>query len=459
MMLLQTIVAFIVVLGVLVVVHELGHYWVARWCGVKVLRFSVGMGKVVWSRRFGPDQTEWALSALPLGGYVKMLDAREQDLSQLSPEDLKREFTRQSVWRRIAIVAAGPLANFVLAIFIFAGLYSYGIPEPTPRLRAVPENTAAFQAGLRGGELITSVNGEPVQIWSDLRWKIAQHAVEKEPVRLEISRAESASSASSPAVQHDAVVLRLESLTAEDLEKDFLAMLGIELARPAPVLGKILPDGPAERAGLQSGDLIEQVNGARISDGLALVELIRASAGKSLAISGMHRNGQKFTITVVPESHEKDGARFGRIQAEVPLAPEMIVASSSPLQAISKAIGKTWDTSVLTLKMMGKMIVGEVSWKNITGPITIADYAGQTARIGLISYLSFIAFISISLGIMNLLPIPVLDGGHLLYYSLEVLTGRPVSERFGELAQRAGLGILMTLMIVAMFNDIARLMS
>ncbi|MDQ9171531.1 RIP metalloprotease RseP [Oxalobacteraceae bacterium R-40] len=459
MMLLQTVLAFIVVLGILVVVHELGHYWVARWCGVKVLRFSVGMGKVVWSRRYGPDQTEWALSALPLGGYVKMLDAREQDLSQLSSEDLKREFTRQSVWRRIAIVAAGPLANFLLAILIFAGLYSYGIPEPVPRLRAVPENSAAFQAGLRGGELITSVNEEPVQIWSDLRWKIAQHAVDRKPVRLGILRGQDSSSAPSNGRQDETVLLSLESLTTEDLEKDFLAMLGIDLARPAPVLGKILPGGPAERAGLMEGDLIDQINGERIGDGLAFVEVVRASPGKSLNISGTHRDGRRFDISLVPELHEKDGLRFGRIQAEVPLAPEMIVASSSPVQAIGKSIVKTWDTSVLTLKMIGKMIIGEVSLKNITGPITIADYAGQTARIGLISYLSFIAFISISLGIMNLLPIPVLDGGLLLYYSLEVLTGRPVSERFGELAQRAGLGILMTLMIVAMFNDIARLMS
>jgi regulator of sigma E protease len=459
MMLLQTVIAFIVVLGVLVVVHELGHYWVARWCGVKVLRFSVGMGKVIWSRRYGPDQTEWALSALPFGGYVKMLDAREQDLGMLPPDELEREFTRQNVWRRIAIVAAGPLANFLLAILIFAGLYSYGIPEPTSKLRAVPENTAAFQAGLRGGELITAVNGEPIQIWSDLRWKIAQSAVEKEPVQLEIVRDGAQASVSSNNAPRETVVLALDRLSTEDLEKDFLAMLGIDLARPAATLGKIISDGPAERAGLKTGDLIEQINGAPVTDGLAFVEFVRASAEKRLELSGTHKDGQKFALSLIPELYEKDGLRFGRIQAEVPLAPEMIVASSSPLQAVGKAVVKTWDTSALTLKMIGKMIVGEVSWKNITGPITIADYAGQTARIGLISYLSFIAFISISLGIMNLLPIPVLDGGLLLYYSLEVLTGRPVSERFGDIAQRAGLGILMTLMIVAMFNDIARLMS
>jgi regulator of sigma E protease len=450
MSLLQTLLAFLVVLAILVIVHELGHYLVARWCGVKVLRFSVGMGKIVFSRRIGPDQTEWALSALPFGGYVKMLDAREQDLSAIPAEDLKREFTRQSVWKRIAIVAAGPLANFLLAIVVFAGLYTFGIPEPTTRVRAVPEATAAYRAGLRGGELITAVNGEPVTIWTDLRWKILQHALDKSSVRLDIQRPDSR--------QTDAVSLRLDSLSPEDLEKDFLVKLGLDLARPKPVIGKIMPDGPAMQAGLREGDFVWHVNGAPVPDGLAFVELVRASPGKTLRIDGL-RNQQEFSIAVVPESYIKDGHTIGRIKAEIPLAPEMIIASDPPLAAIGKAIGKTWDTSVLTLKMLGKMLVGEVSWKNITGPITIADYAGQTARIGIISYLTFIAFISISLGVMNLLPIPVLDGGLLLYYSLELLTGRAIPERFGEMAQRAGVGILMTLMAVAVFNDIVRLMS
>ncbi|RJG06194.1 RIP metalloprotease RseP [Noviherbaspirillum cavernae] len=455
MTLLQTLIAFVVALGVLIVVHELGHYWVARWCGVKVLRFSVGMGKIVYSRRFGPDQTEWAISALPLGGYVKMLDAREQDVNALSAEDLKREFTRQSVWKRIAIVAAGPLANFILAIAVFACLYSYGIPEPTPRLRAVPENTAAYQAGLRGGELITAVNGEPVTIWSDMRWKLLQLAIDKVPARLDIQRSTNGVSDRS---QVGVITLELDGLSTSDLESDFLQKLGVDLARPKPVLGKILPDGPAMRAGLQEGDLVLEVNGSRIDDGLAFVELVRVSAGKTLNIVG-RRDQQEFATMVIPDLVTKNGKSFGRVMVEVPLVPEMTIASDPPLAALGKGVKRTWDTSVLTLKMLGRMLIGEVSWKNITGPITIADYAGQTARIGLISYLTFIAFISISLGVMNLLPIPVLDGGLLLYYSLEILTGRPIPERFGEIAQRAGVGILMTLMAIAVFNDIVRLMS
>ncbi|PUA19384.1 RIP metalloprotease RseP [Glaciimonas sp. PCH181] len=453
MVFLQTILAFVVALGSLVIIHELGHYSVARLCGVKVLRFSVGMGKIVFSRRFGADQTEWAISILPLGGYVKMLDAREQDITGMSPADLKREFTRQSVWRRMAIVAAGPLANFILAILLFAGLYIHGIPEPTPKLRTVAEQTVAYQAGLRGGELVTAVNGQPIQIWSDLRWKLLQAALEKGSVKLDVQHPNTGPSGGNLL---DTITLPLDSVRPKDLEGDFLGKLGIDLARPKAVLGRVMPDGPAMKAGLRDGDLITDVNGVAISDGLALVEKVRASPDKKLTIAGV-RNGQKFQLDVTPERQEVKGETFGLIKVEVPLAPEMIVASSSPVAALVKGTQKTWDSSVLTLKMLGKMLVGQVSWKNITGPITIADYAGQTARVGAISYLSFIAFISISLGVMNLLPIPVLDGGLLLYYSVEVLTGRPVPQRFGEIAQRAGIGILLTLMAVAMFNDIVRL--
>lgn len=452
---LQTILAFVVALGSLVIIHELGHYWVARLCGVKVLRFSVGMGKIVWSRRFGPDQTEWAISILPLGGYVKMLDAREQDVSGISAQDMKREFTSQSVWRRIAIVAAGPLANFILAILLFAGLYTYGEMEPTPRVRAVPEQTAAYQAGLRGAELITAVNGEPVQTWNELRWKVMQAVVDKTPVRLDVRRANPGATGGNLL---NTVKLSTDSLATKDLEGDYLGKLGIKLALGKPIMGKIDPAGPAMKAGLQEGDQITAIDGAPVDDSSAFIAKVSASAGKPLTLTGL-RNGNIFTVDVTPEAQQSKDGTIGRIKVELSSTmPEMVLSSSPPLQALAKGAKRTWDSSVLTLKMLGKMIVGEVSWKNITGPITIADYAGQTARIGAFSYLSFIAFISISLGVMNLLPIPVLDGGLLLYYSLEVLTGRPIPERVGAIAQRAGIGILMTLMMVAMFNDIVRLL-
>jgi regulator of sigma E protease len=451
MTLLHTILAFLVVLGTLIVVHELGHYWVARWCGVKVLRFSVGMGKVLWSRRIGPDRTEWALSALPFGGYVKMLDAREGDVSGLPPEDLAREFTRQSVWKRIAIVSAGPLANFLLAIVIFTGLYNHGIPEPAPILRAVPAKTAAYDAGLRGGERITAVNGESVEIWSDLRWQLIQLAVAHQAAELQVQQRQLGNSTYT-------IRLPLDSVSPQDLESDFLGKLGLDLARPKAVLGKLTADGPAMQAGLREGDVVLAVNGTAVIDGVALIDLIRASPGKTMHIR-VQRGQQQLELAVTPEPRQQNGKTIGQIKVEIPVAPEMVTASSPPVEAFGKAVKRTWDSSVLTLKMLGKMLIGELSWKNISGPITIADYAGQTARIGLISYLSFIALISISLGVMNLLPIPVLDGGHLLYYSLEVVTGRPLSERAGEIAQRAGIGLLMALMVVAVFNDLVRLMS
>lgn len=455
MNLLQTLLAFFVVIGVLIVVHELGHYWVARWCGVKVLRFSVGMGKVLVSRRIGPDQTEWALSILPLGGYVKMLDARDQDLTGLAESDLQREFTRQNVWKRIAIVAAGPIANFLLAIVLFSALFMHGIPEPVPKLRAMATDTAAYQAGLRGGERITSVDGEPIRIWSDLRWKLLQAAVDKKPVALDVVHAGENDSGKTTT---DVVQLHLDGITTKDMESDFLQKLGLELARPKAILGKVVADGPAMKAGLQENDVVLAINDQPLADGLRFLEVVRESAGKPLKMQIL-RAGVASTIEVTPVATLQQGRTIGRIQVEMPLTPEMTIASDAPVTAIFKGVRKTWESSLLTIKMVGKMVVGEVSIKNVTGPITIADYAGQTARIGLVSYLGFIALISISLGVMNLLPIPVLDGGHLLYYAVEVLTGKPVPERFGEIAQRAGAGILMTLMAVAVFNDIVRLMS
>jgi regulator of sigma E protease len=451
MALLQTLLAFAVVLGVLVVVHELGHYLVARWCGVKVLRFSVGLGKVIWSRRFGPDQTEWAVSAIPLGGYVKMLDAREETLGELSAADAAREFTRQPVAKRIAIVAAGPVANFLLAIAIFAGLYMHGIPEPVPRISVI-KSAMAEQAGLQNGDLVTAVNGEPVKVWSDLRWKLLQAAMEKRAVRLDAVRP-----SANDTQQNLVFTLPLGSIEAAELDAALMEKVGLDLARPRAILGKILPGGPAERAGLQSGDLIEAINGEPVTDGVAFIERLQNSAGLTLLLSGS-RSGQPFSSSLVPQPDRSGDRTVGRIMAQVDMRVDMTTLSAGPFDAVTKAVTKTWDTCSMTLKMLGKMITGEASLKNITGPITIADYAGQTVRIGAISFLSFIAFISISLGVMNLLPIPVLDGGHLLYYSLELLTGRPVPERIGAIAQRAGLGLLMVLMVVAVFNDIARLM-
>ncbi|HEY1042698.1 MAG TPA: RIP metalloprotease RseP [Telluria sp.] len=440
-----TVLAFLLALGPLIVFHELGHYAVARLCGVKVLRFSIGMGRVVWSRRFGPDQTEWAVSALPLGGYVKMLDAREMGPGAISEAERGREFTGKPVWQRIAIVAAGPLANFLLAIVVMAGLYMHGVEEPSTRIRAVPAQTAAAAAGLQGGDVVTAVNGEAVEAWSALRMALVDAVLEKEEVRLDVRRGDGTATA----------VLPASAIARIDVESDIAGELGLAVWRPRAAIGQVQPGSVAERAGLRSGDVVLAVDGKPVADGIAFIDVVRASAGKELSLE-LERAGQALALPLTPQADPETGK--GRIGAELTLTPELVTAVSGPFAAVAKAGASTWDTITRTLSMIGKMVTGEVSWRNVTGPITIADYAGQTARMGPEVFLNFIAFISISLGVMNLLPIPVLDGGLLLYYSLEVLTGRPLPERVGEFAQRAGVGLLFTLMLLAVFNDIMRLL-
>ena len=455
MIFLQKALAFIVALGMLVTIHELGHYLVASWCKVKILRFSVGMGKVVYSRKFGVDQTEWALSILPLGGYVKMLDAREQNIAEISEQDLPREFNRQSVWKRIAIVAAGPIANFIFAILLFAVLYMVGIPEPVAKIRVPSETSTAYLVGLRHGDIITTVNGENIQTWPELRWKLLQLGLDKLDARVGLKRINQDRSSSFDQME---ITLPLSQLSNKDLESDFTLKMGFDVARPDATLGVVLENGPASLAGLKEGDRVIEIDGKPLLDGLEFLEIINASPGKTLLLL-VKQGVQEFEVKITPELYVDNGQKIGRIKVQLMLAPEMLTVAIGPVDAVFKGIAKTWDTSILTFKMIGKILTGEVSWKNVTGPITIADYAGKTSSAGMISYFSFIALISISLGVMNLLPIPVLDGGHLLYYSLEVLTGKPVSERFSGMAQRVGVALLMSLMALAFFNDIVRQMS
>ena len=451
----QTSIAFLFALCVLIVFHELGHYWVARLCNVKVLRFSLGMGKVLFSRRFGADQTEWVISAIPLGGYVKMLDVREQGGEQGSGQDsdpaaldLTREFTHQSVWKRIAIVVAGPFANFLLAIVLFVVLFMAGVPEPTTKLSQPPATSLAYQLGLRGNDLVTAVNGKPVQLWSEMRWALLQIAIEKQPATLTVK--------SDGTTETSQIVLPLAQLSGQDIEGDFLNKLGLDLALSTQ-LGDLMPDSPALRAGLKQGDVVISIDGKAIADSRDLVDIVRAAPNKALNFK-VRRSGAMLEFLVTPVAEMTDQGLVGKLRVAVRFAPEMVEHRDSLFEAIPKSVQRTWSTSMLTLKMLGKMIVGEASLKNISGPLTIASYAGQSAKSGVLAYISFLAFISISLGVMNLLPIPVLDGGHLLYYSLEVLTGRPVSPRLWEMSQRAGLAVLLLLMVVAFFNDIVRLL-
>jgi regulator of sigma E protease len=387
---------------------------------------------------------------VPLGGYVKMLDSRADDAGEIPEAELPREFTSQPVLRRIAIVSAGPLANFLLAIVIFAGLYSYGIPEPVSRVE-IKQNSLAEQAGMRSGDLIVAVNGEAIEAWSEFRWRLLRGAMKGERLQMSLQRTNEANRS-----ELREVSLNLTSIPPDSLDEHLLELVGMEMARPPAILGEITPGGPADRAGLKAGDRILRIDGLPIIDAMAMIEALQAAPGKSLMVEFMRRD-QLQSVTVSPQAELFGEKTVGRILAQVDVSAASVIVQVGPIEAITRAVRKTWETSAMTLTMLGKMLTGEVSLRNITGPLTIADYAGQTARVGLMSFLSFMAFISISLGVMNLLPIPVLDGGHLLYYSLELFSGRHVPERVGEIAQRVGLGVLMTLMAVAMFNDIVRL--
>jgi regulator of sigma E protease len=446
MNLIQIVLAFVLALGPLVIFHELGHYAVARLCGVKVLRFSIGMGRVVWSRRFGPDQTEWAVSALPLGGYVKMLDKRDPTTGPIPDADLAREFTGQNVWKRIAIVAAGPIANFLLAIVVIAGLYMHGKDEPGTRLRAMAPSTVAYQVGIRGGDAVTTVNGRPVHAWTELRWEIIRAAMDKREAELQLRGAHGDSYRA---------VLPAARVAALDVDSDVMTVLGMQMWRPRPAIDQVLPDGPGARAGLRAGDVLVAVDGKPLADFVDFKRAIGAAPGRAVQLD-VERGGQPLRVVLTPERDARSGEGLARVM--LAQAPEMVTVRAGLFEALARGTQRTWETASMTVRMIGKMIVGEVSLKNVTGPITIADVAGQAARAGAEPFLEMIAFISISLGVMNLLPIPILDGGHLLYYSLEVLTGRPLSERFAEMAQRAGAGLLFMLMALAVFNDLVRLL-
>lgn len=449
-----TIIAFVVALGVLIVFHEFGHYLVARWCGVKVLRFSIGFGRPLLRKRWGKDQTEWVIAAFPLGGYVKMLDERE---GEVAPQELTRSFNRKSVARRSAIVAAGPIANFLLAILLYCFLFMLGTSGMKPVLGPVAPATPAAFAAFEAGETIVKIGTEPVVTWQDARWLLLAQVVDKSPsVTVETLN------------QRGEISWRkldLSNFHADDLDGDFLKKIGLSSYQPAlkPVIAQVTADGAGNRAGLLADDEILAVNGEKIASWEELVRQIRTSPGQSLLLQ-IHRGNSVLDINVTPDAVTEKNEKIGKIGVGPKIDPAelegLLVKTSYPLDvAMVKAVARTWETSVFTLKMLGKMVMGEVSWKNVSGPITIADYAGQSAQMGLAPYLGFLALISISLGVLNLLPIPILDGGHLMYYVVEIVKGSPLSDRAMEIGQRVGMALLFALMAFAIYNDISRLIS
>ena len=450
---LQTLLSFLVALTLLIFVHEMGHYLVARWCGVKILRFSIGFGRPLARWTVGADRTEWTLSAIPLGGYVRMLDEREQSTESIAPEDLPRAFTRQPLSRRALIVLAGPAANFLLAIVLYALLNAVGVQEPSARLDAAAPGTAAAAAGVRAGDLVVGADGSDVRSWNELRLQLIDAVIERRTVPLEIERDGA----------RRTLAIDTARLPEGEVERDFTRTLGLALAPGRVDISTVLPEGAAQRAGLQPGDEVLAVEGVPVGRADELIEAIRARPGAELWLN-VRRGTDTLRIAVVPdptpsERPEEAGRTIGRIGAGVANRVAMVEVRYAPIEAVQRSIGRTWDMSVFSLRMLGKMVVGELSWRNLSGPVAIADYAGQSARVGWHAYLSFLALISISLGVLNLLPIPVLDGGHLVYYGLEAIRGRPLSERFLEVTQKAGLVVIAAMMVLALFNDLTRLIG
>ena len=445
---------FLLAIGILVAVHEFGHYWAARLCGVKVLRFCFGFGKTIWSRRAGADQTEWAIAAFPLGGYVKMLDEREAPVAAV---ELSRAFNRQTVGRRALIVAAGPLANFLLAVLLYWGLFAHGVDELRPRLAQPPTGTPAAVAGLAAGDEIIAVDGRPVRTWGEFRWEMLRHVLDRTSIDIEVG------SAGVTRARHR---IDLHAVALGDLESDPLLPVGFRLYRPPvpPVVGEVLAASAAAEAGLQPGDRILMVAGESIDDWYQLAQAARQHPGQALPVV-VERDGQTLQLLPVPTVEEERGKPVGRLGVRARPAAEggaqdrFVQVSYAFPEAFSKALAQTWDTAILSLRMLWRMIVGDLSWKNLSGPVTIADYAGQSASLGTAHYIRFLALVSISLGVLNLLPIPVLDGGHLLYYFVEIIKGAPVSDRVAEIGQQIGLVLLGTLMVFALYNDLSRLLS
>ena len=454
---LLTLLAFVVTLGVLIVVHEWGHYRVAKACGVKVLRFSVGFGRVLLRRRRGPDATEFTLSALPLGGYVRMLDERE---GPVAPHERLRAFNNRPLLQRTAIVAAGPAANFVLAVLLFALVNVIGVDEPRPVLGTPLAGSLAERAGMRAGDWVqaASVDGQgwtDVQSLPELRWQLTRAVADGRKLYLRVSDAHGHG--------HRELVLDTDGLGSADLDAQLLRKVGLGGPYSEPLLGELSPGGAGAAAGLKRGDRVLTVDGQPAGDAASLRERIRASAQ---GVDGdlarpmqwqIERAGQVLSLEVRPRIVRDGNQRLGRIEAMVGSAPELVTVRHDPLQALWLGARRTWEVSALTLGTFGRMLVGEASLKNLSGPITIADYAGQSAQLGLTAYLSFLALVSVSLGVLNLLPLPMLDGGHLMYYLFEGLSGRPVSEWWLRQLQRAGVLVMLLMMALALSNDMARL--
>ncbi len=449
-----TVLAFLLTLGILVVFHEYGHYRVARLFGVKVLRFSVGFGRVLMRRQRDPQSTEFVLCALPLGGYVRMLDERE---GPVVPAERSMAFNTKPLLQRTAIVAAGPAANLLLAVLLYAASHWIGVDEPKAVMNAPAAGSLAEQAGLRGGDWVRAVSRDgntwdDVMSLTDLRWRVTQAVLDGESVDLLISDRDGHASRRAH--------LDLTRLDSVEVDGATLRRIGLGGAYRAPVMGEVKAGGPAELAGLLQGDLVLSIDGRPVGDVQALFDRIRGAVANGEAVPmqwSIERAGVVRALSVTPRISAGAEGPVGRIDAFVGGPTEMVTVRHGAVDGLWRGAQRTWEVSSLTVRMLGRMLIGEASIRNLSGPLTIADYAGQSAQQGLAYYLGFLALVSVSLGVLNLLPLPMLDGGHLMYYLFEGVTGRPLSEIWLARLQRGGVALLLMLMSVALFNDVARL--
>lgn len=441
-----TLIAFAIAIGLLVTIHELGHYWVARRCGVHIERFSIGFGKVLF-KRVDKNGCEWAVSALPLGGYVMM----RQEVAADAPEQLKQTaFESKPLRQRAAIVLAGPMANLLLAVMLYALVGVIGSQEPAAVLGQPTVASAAAQAGFQAGDRIIAVDEKRIASWSQLRWQLIDKLHTGGEVQLTTEGAHGTLSER---------WLRLPPTSLDPDGADPLAEVGLVLATPKPLVRQVLPNSAGERAQLQANDVLLALNQNPVLSASDFVRQIQQLGGQTVQLQ-IERQGQQLTLPVAIDSQQDEqGNQVGRIGIMLGANIEMTTVRYGPVDSVVQGVTRTADTFWLSLKMLGRMVTGDVSVKNLSGPVSIADYAGQSARIGLSAYIHFLALISISIGLLNLLPIPMLDGGHLLYYAIEAITGRPVSDRTKLMGQRIGLSLLVTLTMVAFFNDFSRLLN
>lgn len=446
-----TAIAFVVTIGILVVWHEMGHYLAARWCGVHVIRFSFGFGRVLYKWQGKAGGTEWAFSAIPLGGYVAMLDDRDPPGPDISPEQRANSLNNQSLIKRAFIIAAGPLANFLLAILVYWALAVYGTNEPAPILDAAPAGSLMYQSGFTERLRIAAIDGDAVSSYGDVSFRLSQAAVARSRVEM-LTTAPDTVGADRAQSSGRVLSVDFSSVSADQIEGNFLPTLGVRLAPPMPLVETIVAGSPAEKAGLRGGDLIVRVGEIEKPNADAVAKTIRAAAGQEIPVTVM-RAGQVIELRPTPEKDANGQVRIGIGFASAP----QVLVRHGPFEAIGVAVTKTWEISVFSLKMLGQIVTGQASLSNLSGPLTIADVAGKTASIGFVSFASFLALVSVGLGILNLLPIPMLDGGHLLYYVIEAVTGKAPSERLMAMGQVAGALALGVLMTVALTNDVLRL--